>query len=280
VDSLPYPDSVIEAPLALDPRIRRFRCEGEVDTFVVETGRWLVVVDTHSTPALAHQLAAQCVGPRDAQRLLVVNTHADYDHAWGNQIFGGLEAPHPAPIIGHELCAERLAGDDAHLASSKQRELQPGRFDDLVLIPPDLTVGNAGLTIRGGDLTLVLLHTPGHSEDHLSVWIPELRVVLAGDAAEHPYPHIDTPVGIVQARASLARLQELDPLYVLPCHGDTTDPALLERNIAYLDAVVADPTLSVAEAARIAGLGVDELEPLYHEFHADALAASNQFQEL
>ncbi len=276
---LPYPDAVHESPLAVDPRIRRFRCEGEVDTFVVGTERWLVIVDTHSTPALARQLAAQCIGPGDAQRLLVVNTHADYDHAWGNQIFGGPEASYPAPIVGHELCAERLAGDDGRLSSAKQRELQPGRFDDLVLIPPDLTVGNGGLTIRGGDLTLVLLHTPGHTEDHLSVWIPELRVVIAGDAAEHPFPHIDTPEGIVRARASLARLRALDPLYVLPCHGDTTDLALLERNIAYLDAVVADPTLPLSEAARIAGLRVDELEPLYHGFHADALAASNQFPE-
>jgi glyoxylase-like metal-dependent hydrolase (beta-lactamase superfamily II) len=277
VDSLRYSDSVTEAPLALDPRIRRFRCEGEVDTFVVETERWLVIVDTHSTPALARQLAAQCVGPGDARRLLVVNTHADFDHAWGNQVFGGLEASYPAPIIGHELCAERLAGDEGHVSTSKRRELQPGRFDDLVLTPPDLTVGDGGLTLRGGDLTLVLLHTPGHADDHLSVWIPELRAVLAGDAAEHPFPHIDTPDGIVRARASLVHLQALDPLYVLPCHGDTTDPALLERNIAYLDAVVADPTLSLAEAARIACLAVDDLDPLYHEFHADALAASKQF---
>jgi glyoxylase-like metal-dependent hydrolase (beta-lactamase superfamily II) len=276
VDSLRYPDSVTEAPLALDPQIRRFRCGDEVDTFVVETARWLVIVDTHSTPALARQLAAQCVGPGDVQRLLVVNTHADYDHAWGNQVFGGHEAPYPAPIIGHELCAERLSGDEGRVAVATRRELQPGRFDDLVLTPPDLTVGDGGLTIHGGDLTLVLLHTPGHTDDHFSVWIPELRVVLAGDVAEHPFPHIDTLDGIGQARASLVHLERLDPLFVLPCHGDTTDPALLERNIAYLDAVAADPTLSLAEAAGIAGLAVDDLDPLYHEFHADALAASKQ----
>ena len=276
MDSLRYSDDVIEAPLALDRRIRRFRCEGEVDTFVVETGRWLVIVDTHSTPALAKQLAAQCVGPGDGQRLLVVNTHSDFDHAWGNQIFGGPEAPYAAPIIGHELCAERLAGDEGPLSTSTMRDLQPGRFDDLVLTPPDLTVGDDGLTIRGGDLALVLLHTPGHTDDHFSVWIPELRIVLAGDAAEYPYPHIDTPDGIAHARASLVRLQDLDPLHVLPCHGDTTDPALLERNIAYLDAVVADPELPLAEAARIAGLAVEDLDPLYHEFHADVLAASAQ----
>ena len=69
-------------------------------------------------------------------------------------------------------------------------------------------------------------------------------------------------------------LQELDPLYVLPCHGDTTEPPLLDRNIAYLDAVAADPELPLAEAARIAGVAVDGLDPIYRDFHSDALAAS------
>jgi len=151
---------------------------------------------------------------------------------------------------------------------------QPGRFDGLVLTPPNITVGDEGLTIDGGDLTLTLVHTPGHTEDHFSLWIPELRTVLAADAAEQPFPHVDTPGGIARARASLARLQELEPRYVLPCHGDTTEPALLERNIAYLDRVAADPELPLAEAARIAGVGVDDLHPSYHDFHNDALAAS------
>ncbi len=276
MEPLSFPTVVSEAPLGLDPRIRRFRCEDEVDTFVVVTERWVVIVDTHSTPALALQLAEQSVGENDVGRLLVVNTHADYDHAWGNQVFSGSEAPYPAPIIGHVLCAERLKGDDAVASRAKMELEQPGRFDDLVFTPPSITVGDEGLTIDGGDLTLILVHTPGHTEDHFSVWIPELRIVLAADAAEQPFPHIDTPEGIAQARASLVRLQELDPLHVLPCHGDTTEPALLERNIVYLDAVAADPGLSLAEAARIAGVAFDDLDPIYHEFHADALAASAQ----
>ena len=276
MDSLSYSNEVAEAPLGLDPRIRRFRCVDEVDTFVVVTERWLVIIDTQSTPALARQLVEQCVGPANGERLLVVNTHADYDHAWGNQLFSGPQATHPAPIIGHVRCAERLAADEGPWSRARMDELQPGRFDDLVLTPPNVTVGDAGLTIDGGDLTLTLLHTPGHTEDHFSIWIPELRIVLAGDAAEQPFPHIDTPEGIAQARSSLVLLQELDPLHVLPCHGDTTEPALLERNIAYLDAVVADPELPLAEAARIAGVTLDELHPIYHDFHRDVLAASAQ----
>jgi glyoxylase-like metal-dependent hydrolase (beta-lactamase superfamily II) len=274
VAHLPYPAEIVEAPLEVDPRIRRFRCGDEVDSFVVDSERWLVVVDTHSTSRLALQLAELCGAAENGRRLLVVNTHADYDHAWGNQVFSGPTAAHPAPVIGHVECAARLAGDDARISWRKMETLQPGRFDDLVPTPPNIVVGDAGLVIDGGDLTLSLVHTPGHTEDHFSVWIPELRLVLVGDAAEQPFPHIDTPDGLARARASLVRLRDLDPLHVLPCHGDTTEPALLARNIAYVDAVVADPDLPLAEAARIAGVPVDGLDPIYHDFHADACAAS------
>ncbi len=250
MDPLPYSNDLSEAPLDLDPRIRRFRCGDEVDTFVVRSERQLVIVDTHSTPDLARQLAELCGAAESDGRLLVVNTHADYDHAWGNQVFSGPTASHPAPVIGHVDCAARLAGDDGGVARAKMEALQPGRFDGLVLTPPSIVVGDAGLAIDGGDLTLTLVHTPGHTEDHFSIWLPELRLALAGDAAEHPFPHVDTPAGLGQARASLVRLQDLDPLHVLPCHGDTIEPDLLARNIAYLDAVVADPDLPLAEAAR------------------------------
>jgi glyoxylase-like metal-dependent hydrolase (beta-lactamase superfamily II) len=268
-------DVVVEAPLALDPRLRRFRRQDEVDTFVVKTSRWVVVVDTHSTPELASQVAEQAVGTSDG-RLLVVNTHADYDHAWGNQVYAVPGSSLCAPIIGHELCAERLAGEDGAGSLATKRAEEPGRFDAVVLTPPDLVVGDAGMAIRGGDLTLVLVHTPGHTDDHLSVWIPELRLVLAGDAAEHPWPHIETSAGLTRARASLVRLQQLQPRVVLPCHGGTTEPGLLARNIAYLDAVIADDELSIDAAAAIAGVVVEELDPLYLEFHADAVAASRR----
>ena len=274
MDRLPYPDEVVEAPLDLDPRVRRFRCGDEVDTFVVDTKRWLVVVDTQSTPDLALQLAALCGANRDRRRVLVVNTHADYDHAWGNQVFTGPAASLPTPVIGHVECAARLAGDDSRVSLRKMEALHPGRFDDLVPTPPNITVGDAGLTIDGGDLKLSLIHTPGHADDHFSIWIPHLRLVLAGDAAEHPFPHIDAPDGLAKARASLVRLQELDPLHVLPCHGGTVEPELLVRNLAYVNAVSAEPELSLAEAARIAQVPLAGLGPIYHDFHADACAAS------
>lgn len=47
---------------------------------------------------------------QNCRQLLAVNTHADWDHAWGNQVFAGLGAPQQVPILASRRCAARLRG--------------------------------------------------------------------------------------------------------------------------------------------------------------------------
>jgi glyoxylase-like metal-dependent hydrolase (beta-lactamase superfamily II) len=126
----------------------------------------------------------------------------------------------------------------------------PGRFDEVVPTPPSILFGDAGLVLDGGDLTIELIPTPGHTRRPRVAVRPELDLVLAGDAAEVPFPHVDTGAGLVRARASLQRLMTLGARHVLPCHGGTTDPVVLERNLAWLDAVAADPDLPYETRSR------------------------------
>ncbi len=251
----------------VDARIRRYACGDEVDTYAVVTERFLVLVDTHSTPALARQLAALTRPLLGQRRLLVVNTHADYDHAWGNQVFAG------ELILGHIRCGERLRGDEFAASLVRMQAEMPGRFDEVVALAPDVLVDGPA-AVHGGDLTLELVPTPGHSDDHLSLFIPELRVLLAGDAAEWPWPHVASAAGLAAARASLERLVALDPELVLPCHGGIHDAGLLRQNLAYFAAVAADPDITLEAAAAMAGADADALVQLYRDFHADACRAA------
>ncbi len=257
-----------ESPPGVGDHVRRFRLGDEVDSFVIRTRRLLVVVDTLSTPADARRLreaiGADCAG----RSLIVVDTHADYDHAWGNSVFADV------PIIGHRRCGERLQGDEAAADIARWSAEMPGRFDEVVATPPSILHGDAGLVLDGGDVTIELIPTPGHSDDHVSIHLRELGIVLAGDAAEVPFPHVDTPAGLVRARASLERLAALDATFVLPCHGGTTDPAILDRNIAWLDAVVADPELPYEQALERFGDGRGDVSEMYRAFHADACRAA------
>jgi glyoxylase-like metal-dependent hydrolase (beta-lactamase superfamily II) len=218
-----------------DPRIIVLRCGRLVDVFMVVTQRYLVVVDTLYGPTLPSELLAAALPYLDERTLLVINTHADWDHAWGNHLFVGADAHHPAPVIATRRCAERLRSDEARERLAQMQRDEPGRFDGTDLTPPTILFEQQ-LEIDGGDLTLELFATPGHQPDHCSIWIPEIRTLLAGDAAEAPFPFANSAAALPEIRSSLAIMASLNPAAVLYCHAPTdSGPALLESNISYFD---------------------------------------------
>lgn len=227
-----------------DERLRVFRSRGgEVDTSALVTARFLILIDTGTLPEVSADIMDALRPALGGRQLLVVNTHADYDHAWGNATFAS-DGPFPATIIGHELARERLLGEQAReeLARKQNEDMA---FANVRLVPPTLTFAER-LTIFGGDLTLELLPTPGHTPDHVSVWIPELRLLLAGDAAEHPFPVCARSEALPTLRDSFGHMAALHPTHVIPCHGGTTDPELLARNLAYFDALERAARTSIA----------------------------------
>src|SRR5690349_418098 len=92
----------------LDPRIRIFRAGQEVDCFVLITKRYIILIDTMATPELAFEMVQTVQQLLKDHQLLVINTHADYDHCWGNSVFASPGGLFPAPIIGHEQMLKRL----------------------------------------------------------------------------------------------------------------------------------------------------------------------------
>ncbi|HEY7348741.1 MAG TPA: MBL fold metallo-hydrolase [Ktedonobacterales bacterium] len=227
---------LIEVPNSgWDSRLRLFRAGDEVDTSVLVTDRYVVVIDTMAAPELAAAIIEMIHPSLAGRQLLVINTHADYDHCWGNALFAAPGGAYPAPIIAHEQARKRLHSEEARQYLA-QRQQKASRFANVRLVAPTITFTDS-LLIDGGDLTLELIPTPGHTEDHLSVWIPELRLLLAGDAAEQPFPYIEAAETLPILRRSLKRLAALNAATVIPCHGDTTDPALITSNSAYFDEV-------------------------------------------
>ncbi len=223
-----------------DERILVCRNGWLVDTFIVVTARYVVLVDTVINPTTARAML-DYARPYlvDNRQLLVINTHADYDHAWGNQIFVGPQAEHAAPIIATRLCAQCFQYPDTLASLHAKRAAEPAIFDEIVLTPPTLLFDERFL-IDGGDLTLVLFATPGHTPDHLSIYIPEIATLLAADGAEWPFPLARTVDGLPVMRQSLAQMAALNPQTVLYCHAPVTmGPTLLQQNIAYFDALEA-----------------------------------------
>lgn len=236
----------------LDPRIFALRVPDEVDGFVVRTERFVALVDTLSTPELCEQALDLIADETAGRPLLVINTHADWDHVWGNATVEGR-----APVIGHRSATSRVRSARAQ-DTLRAKRASDDRFARVRLIAPSVTF-DTSLSLDGGDLTLELLHTPGHTPDHIAVWIPELRVCLAGDTAEDPLPELweGDAASLKQLTASLDLLRSLEPDHVLPSHGGTTDPALLDRNLRHLSGL----TGRHADAVRAGGLSFEAAFP-------------------
>lgn len=83
-----------------------------------------------------------------------------------------------------------------------------------------------GDVIDAGDITLVALHTPGHSPDHVCLWHEETRTVLCGDLAMKSgtvWIPASLEGDLAAYLASLERILALEPRQLLPGHGPPID---------------------------------------------------------
>jgi glyoxylase-like metal-dependent hydrolase (beta-lactamase superfamily II) len=95
-----------------------------------------------------------------------------------------------------------------------------------------------GETVEVGDHMLTVVHTPGHSPDHVTFWHPPTRVAFVGDLViEGGSVLIDWSRGgkMGDYLASLERLLALQPLTLFPAHGPVvTEPgAVLTGHIEH-----------------------------------------------
>ena len=204
----------------------------------VSGSRHRVVVDTLIQPADMAPFAGAT---------LVVYTHSDWDHCWGTGAFPGI------PVIAHRIAPERLAAPEAVEYLEEMRAKQPADFAGSRIILPDLTFGGR-LTIDAGGLTVDLHHLPGHTADSVVVHVPELGLLLAGDAVETPLPTLSEPGHIRAWAAALRAWSRAGITHVVPGHGRPGGPELLADNAAYIERV-----LEAAEAGLAKGQSPDEI---------------------
>ena len=200
---------------------------------VIAGTKRVVVWDTLSRPSDMAPVVSLLATPALANReLIVVYSHADWDHVWGT---AALLAGNPL-IVGHELCSERFQSDVPQTLAQFQSQ-KPGSWQDVELVLPALTFWRR-LRLDLGGVAVELHHLPGHTRDCLVVWIPAWGVFLAGDTVETPLAYVGRDSSVPRWIAGLRRWQREERLQtVIPCHGQIGDRGLLATTIGYLETV-------------------------------------------
>lgn len=102
---------------------------------------------------------------------LIVNTHYHGDHVGGNH---GLQTRYHLPIAAHHREAILINCRDAQACCCDWLN-QP---IEAYTVNRMLSEGDA---LSTGEVTLETLHTPGHTEGHLSLYEPDEQVLICGD---------------------------------------------------------------------------------------------------
>ena len=145
--------------------------------FVV-TPAGVVVIDALGSPELARRLIAEIRKVTDKPLHTVIVTHYHADHVYGLQVFKNAGAR----IVAHEASGEYLNSETARLRLEVSRqELFPWVDESTRLVPPDAPIKGAIKLVVGGVNFDIIPVGPSHTPDDLVVWLPQSRVLFAGD---------------------------------------------------------------------------------------------------
>ncbi len=205
---------------------------GNVIYVITETG--VVVIDTTESP-----LAAQATFDefRKVSRLPVrhiIYTHFHYDHINGAKVFRG----DGAQVIAQqrhvtELSAYRILGAYNRRLSAIQFGATLAREDRGIsaapsgaefsgYIAPDILFDEK-YSFEEGGTRFELMHTPGETFDHASVWMPREKILFPGDLFYQSYPMLASPMKpdrpVIGWAESLERLRQLRPERLVGSHN-------------------------------------------------------------
>jgi len=248
-----------------------YQAPGFGNTFLVVTSEGNVVIDTSLLlTAQAHKDALQAID--DGPVKYIILTHGHQDHTGGIGIWKEAET---------EVIAQSNEVDFLHYEQRLRgifTRRNAAQFSELFGVtalppfaPPDAEVVNYGADIPAtilfdrfyefelGGLTFQLLHTPGETYDHLTVWIPEYKIAFSGDNFYGSFPNMYTLRG-TRPRWALDYVQSLDtvlswnPEILAPSHGNPLygRDQIQEAVSRYRDAIlyVHDETVRGANAGK------------------------------
>jgi glyoxylase-like metal-dependent hydrolase (beta-lactamase superfamily II) len=188
---------------------------------VVGTDRALLV-DTGAGPVQAAWLLDR-VRELTALPLTAVNTHAHFDHVFGNAYLADPGTAGVDQVWGHERAAAALRahgeGQRAEV-SALEPAFAAGRGPHARILPPTHTVGDGPLTIDLGGVGATLFHVGrGHTDGDLLVGAGE--VLFAGDLVEEGADPAFEDAWPRDWLTALARILALEDRYrvIVPGHG-------------------------------------------------------------
>ena len=175
-----------------------------IASYALFDGQEGLVYDTGISIAHGRAIRAE-LERRGVTSIRVVLSHYHNDHVAGNAAFADCE------ILAARKTSEKMALVVDRFASDEP-PISP-------LIMPTLTFDGTK-ALRLGAIDIELRPLDIHSFDGLVIYLPQRKILLAGDTLEDTATYVDEPSRLHIHLAELDRLSGWDIKSILPCHGD------------------------------------------------------------
>ena len=163
----------------------------DVNVTAVGGDRGLVVVDTHGSTAGAKEGIGDLGRLSAGEVVAIVNTHAHFDHTFGNAAF--REAYGSVPVHAHEVAAADTARAGERIKAAFADDPDDPHRDEVLateVLPADQTFSSARVLDLGDRLVELLHPGRGHTAGDLVLRVPDVDVLLAGDLVEESGPPV------------------------------------------------------------------------------------------
>ena len=189
---------------------------------VINTPQGALLIDTPMLPPEARQWRAQLADLGITSIYGIVNTDYHPEHIFGNDTFM------PTRVFGHELSVKpiaKYASSGLEQVSNQHRDQGAALAEEilnLTLHAPQISVGDR-ITLHLGQRIIELIYYSGHTPASLAVYVPQDRLLFAGDNVshnEHPVMYQCDSVGWLE---TLVRIQAMDVDTIVPGVGPLCD---------------------------------------------------------
>lgn len=244
-----------------------------IASYAIVNGAQALVYDTHVSVPHAQAIRAELTR-RGVTDITVVLSHWHRDHVAGTQAFADCRI----------IATIKTAGHLARHRGEIERGQRPPAINPLIM-PTQTFGGKMSLTI--GQIKVDLIAANIHSDDATVLWLPETRVLLAGDTVEDCCTYVAEPQDLTAHLTDLDRLADLRPDWVLPNHGQADriaaggyGPGIISATQSYIgwllrvqaDAGLAQTPLQTVIADDLAAGALTWFAP-YQTVHAANIAA-------
>ncbi|MBN2905533.1 MAG: MBL fold metallo-hydrolase [Rhodobacteraceae bacterium] len=194
-------------------------------SFII-TGDGVVVMNAGANARLAEALHQEIKAVTDQPVRLVINENGQGHAMLGNSYW----AAQGVDILAH-VDAAAVFEENAFQILEGMKRYARENADGTEAVGPTITFEEKYI-IDMGDMHMEVLHLgPAHSEGDISLWLPEQKLVIAGDVAFHERmpPIFSETCTSCWIETWETAFEPLGALYVIPGHGHPTNVAQVRR---------------------------------------------------